>query len=58
LLGLDRLTSAITAHTGAAEARHRIDGGVDMLTSFLQSFQRNVALLSGQILSDPGNDVI
>jgi hypothetical protein len=29
-----------------------------MLTSFLQSFQRNLALLSGQILPDPGNDVI
>jgi hypothetical protein len=42
----------------AAKPRHWIDGGVDVLTSFLQAVQRNVALLNCQILTDPGNDVV
>jgi hypothetical protein len=45
-------------NTRPAEARHWIDGGIDVLTSFFQPFQRNLALLNGQVLPDSGNDVV
>jgi hypothetical protein len=44
--------------TGPAEARHRIDCRVNVLTSFLQAFERNLLLPSGQILPNPGDDVV
>jgi hypothetical protein len=43
---------------GTTEPRHRIDGRVDVLTSFLESVQRNLALLNRQILANAGNDVV
>ena len=40
------------------EPRHRIDGGVYVLTPFLEAIERNPMLLNCQILPDPGNDVV
>ena len=44
--------------TRPAEARHRIDCCVDVLTSFLQPFERNLLLPSGQILPNSGDDLV
>jgi hypothetical protein len=44
--------------TRPAEARHRIDCWVDVLTSFLQPFERNLLLSSGQILPNSGDDLV
>ena len=42
----------------AAEPRHRIDGWIDVLTAFLQAFQRNATLTDREILPDSGKDVV
>ena len=42
----------------AAETRHRIDGGIDVLTAFFQPFQRNPCLTDREILPDSGKDLI
>ena len=42
----------------AAETRHRVDGGIDVLTAFLQPFQRNPCLTDREVLPDSGDDVV
>ena len=58
LLGLDRLTSAMTATPGPRSSGIGFEGGVDDLDPLLEPVQARRGLAEGEVLPDPSDDVV